>query len=229
MNNSEMILDASENRGEPDIPAMDENMLLQTIWLQPRNTLLFIINRRPNKMVTFLLVLGGAVAGLNNALEGGDLFIDSAYIKLAVGLLAGAIFGAVANMLIAAILAWSGRLIGGTGRYQRVLPAVAWSLVPTIAQIIPIFLMLGYFGVDVAVGYVDLSTTSSQILFYILLFLELCLTIWSALILITGLSIAHRFGIGKAVLNVLIPVLIILIPLAIIAFIAGDLFNPITS
>jgi len=225
MSENEIILDASEHRSDQSIPEMDENKLLQTIWLQPNNTLLYIVYRQPNKMVTLLLILGGAISGLNNSMDGESFFDQSAYLKLGVALIAGSIFGAVGNMILAAILAWCGRLIGGKGRYHHVLPAVAWSLVPVIAQIIPICLTLGYFGFDAAIGYIDLSATSSQIIFYGLLFLEFCLTVWSLVIMVTGLSVAHRFSIGKAILNLLIPVLIILVPLGIIAFVMGDLFS----
>lgn len=228
MADSELILDASEGRCESGVPEMDESKLLRTIWLQPRKTLLFIIYRKPNKLVTTLLVLGGAVVGLNNAMDdSGMIFNGSPYLKLAIGVFVGGIIGAVLYMVLATILAWCGRIIGGKGSYREVLPVVAWSLVPRIAQIIPVFLMLGYFGVDMVTGYVNLTTTSAQVIFYALLFIEFCLSIWSLVILVTGLSIAHRFGIGKAILNIIIPILLILIPVAIIAFIMGDLYNTI--
>jgi hypothetical protein len=142
----------------------------------------------------------------------------------------GAIFGPIANMIFAAILSMVGRWIGGKGNYQRTLPMVAWSMVPNIAGVVILFFQIGFFGPYFTfysgdIEIVVFGMTKSEMILYLLAFLSAVVSIWSAVLLVIGLSLAHRFGIGKAILNLVIPILAILIPIGIIAFIFGDLMR----
>ncbi|MFT6355658.1 MAG: hypothetical protein ACJAXD_002654 [Cryomorphaceae bacterium] len=69
--------------------------------------------------------------------------------------------------------------------------------------------------------------TKSELILYVFAFLNSVVSIWALVILVTGLSVAHKFRIGKAILNLLIPILAIAIPLGIVAFILGDLMRGI--
>jgi hypothetical protein len=127
-------------------------------------------------------------------------------------------------MIFATILAWFGRVIGGVGKYKEVLAAIAWSMVPSIAAVAVTVFSIGFLGLEGLMGGRILSNHESIVLI-VASVLKLVLGIWSIVLLINGLSIAHRFSIGKAILNLFLPILAILIPIAAIAFILGDLFN----
>lgn len=224
------ILDLKIDQDEGQIKGIEEKKLLQTIWLRPRDTLRFILKKCPDKYVTPLLIIGGAVSALGNALDGQPLFDAGPWVSLVIIVIIGAIFGPIANMIFAAILSMVGRWIGGEGNYQKTLTVAAWSMVPSIAGVIFLFFQIGYFGpyylfFEGDIEIVALGMTKSEMVLYLLGVLSLIVSIWATVILVIGLSVAHKFTIGKAILNLVIPILAILVPIAIIAFIFGDLMG----
>jgi hypothetical protein len=224
------ILDLQIDQDEELIEGIEEGKLLQSIWLRPKDTLRFILKKCPDKYVTQLLIIGGAVSALGNVLDGQPFFDLGPWISMVIIVIIGAIFGPIANMIFAAILSMVGRWIGGKGNYQRTLTVAAWSMVPSIAGAVFLFFQIGYFGpyylfFEGDIEIVALGFTKSDITLYVFIFLNSVVSIWSTVILVVGLSVAQNFGIGKAILNLVIPILAILIPIAIIAFIFGDLMR----
>ena len=138
------ILDLKNNPDDNQVEGIDEGKLLQSIWLRPRDTLKYILNRCPDKYVTQLLVIGGAISALGNAIEGAPLFELGPWISLVLIVTIGAIFGPIANMILAVILNMVGRWIGGKGNYQKILAVVAWSMVPSIVGVVFIFFQIGF-------------------------------------------------------------------------------------
>ena len=63
----------------------------------------------------------------------------------------------------------------------------------------------------------------SAIVFYGLIAFQVILAIWSIVILIIGLSEIQEYSIGKSILNLLAPILIIVVPFLLL-FIAFELF-----
>jgi hypothetical protein len=228
--NENDILDLKHEQDEELIEGIEESKLLQSIWLRPKDTLRYILKKCPDKYVTQLLIIGGAVSALGNALDGQPFFDLGPWFSLVIIVIMGAIFGPIANMIFAAILSMVGRWIGGKGNYQRTLPMFAWSMVPNIAGVVILFFQIGFFGPYFTfysgdIEIVVFGMTKSEMILYLLAFLSAVVSIWSAVLLVIGLSLAHRFGIGKAILNLVIPILAILIPIGIIAFIFGDLMR----
>ena len=215
------ILDIVEEPG-PDI---HEDNLLKTIWLQPRRTFRFIFKHCPDKYLWHLLILGGIASSLGNTAENGFLFDFSEAASIAITALIGGIFGPVANVFVAAILRISSKLMGGKASFGTLITAIAWSLVPTIAGIVIVIFQMGYYGNELFRGELDLSTKFSSIIAGGISILEIALSIWSIIILITGVSEGNGFGIGRAIATVLLPFFILFLIIAFIAFILGDLFS----
>jgi hypothetical protein len=127
-------------------------------------------------------------------------------------------------MVFANILAWFGKMIGGVGNYKAVLTVVAWSLVPTILGGFITLFTISYLGLEGYMGGRVLSNHES-ITMMVIGFVKIVLGIWSMVILVVGLSVAHKVGIGKALLILFLPIFSIFIGVAAIAFILGDLFS----
>lgn len=215
------ILDIVEEPG-PDI---SENKLLQTIWLQPRQTYRYIFRHCPDKYLWHLLIAGGIASTLGNTAENGFLFDFSAMASITITALIGGIFGPVANVIVAAILRISSKLLGGKASFGTLLTAIAWSLIPTIAGILIVLFQMGYYGNDLFEGNLDLSTKFSSLIAGIISIIEIALSIWSFVILVTGISEANGFGIGRSIATVFLPFFILILFIAFIAFIVSDLFN----
>lgn len=215
------ILDIVEEPG-PDI---SEDNLLKSIWLQPRRTFRYIFRHCPDKYLWHLLIPGGIASSLGNTAENGFLFDFSAAASIAITALIGGIFGPVANVIVAAILRLSSKLLGGKASFGTLLTAIAWSLVPTIAGIVIVLFQMGYYGNELFDGELDLSSKFSSVLAGVISIVEIALSIWSVVILVTGVSEANGFGIGRAIATVILPFFILFLIIGFIAFILGDLFS----
>jgi hypothetical protein len=105
------------------------------------------------------------------------------------------------------LLECTGRWIGGQGNFLQIRAAVSWSNVPSLVTIAMWGLLLGLFGIQVFdrefaqtqfIGY------EAGVLFLVML-VELVISIWGFIILLNMLAEAQGFSIWKALLNVLIP------------------------
>ena len=114
----------------------------------------------------------------------------------------------------------------GTSDTSSIFRVLAHALIPTIASLAILFAQIGVFGNGLFQSYSDLiPDLPLQVFYYFTLFISAVLSIWTLVLLIIGVSEVQKFSMGKAILNVLLPVLLFLIPIAIIAFVLGDLFR----
>jgi hypothetical protein len=218
------ILDIVEEPG-PDI---NEDRLLKTIWLQPRHTIRFILKHCPDKYLWGLLVLGGIAGSLGNLAENGLLMNLTGFVAFIATVALGGIFGPLFNLIFAGLIRMTGRWIKGQADFSQILIVVAWSLVPSIASMVFFLARWVYFGNDIFLGNTDLSSIFNDFFITFTSLADLALSVWSLVILIVGLSEVQHFGIGRAILNLILVFVFIVIVFGVFAFLIGDLlFNAI--
>ncbi len=177
------------------------------IWIEPKKTIRTIVSTDSR----FGLFILAAIYGLPLAFNFAQSFSLSSAVPvwaIVIGSLIVCMFLGLLGISISAwLLQWTGRWIGGRGNYQSVRAAVAWSNVPNIATIIMWVVLLGAFGGQVFnknfsqmhfIGY------QAGILFLVML-IESIASIWGFIILINTLAEVQGFSIWRALLNVLIP------------------------
>jgi hypothetical protein len=176
------------------------------VWLHPRNTIKALLKYDPKYMVLPLAVLAGIA---NNALDfesmdaivGGSSFIGSAFVA--------ALLGIVSLYVSGFLLSLTGRWINGKANALKLRAAIAWAGVPVVASIllfIPLFFTLN----SDSMGLHGLSI----IVFMIL-------GVWSLVLQVGMISEIQKFSIWKAILNIILAGIVILIPLLILAVLAG--------
>jgi hypothetical protein len=214
----------------PEVTILTDKDIFIKIWTSPRMVFNFINNKRYNKYITVLMLLGGILSALNRAMNmnmGDRMNLMSVLIVCVIG---GGIFGFLYFYIFAALLSWTGKWLKGTGNTKSLFRMISYALIPSLVILFVMILRIILFGNDEFKSNVDLF--DNGILFTIItlfsILVEIGIGVWTLVILVIGTSEVQNLSIGKAILNLILPVIVIcavLIPVGAIAFIAGDLLK----
>jgi hypothetical protein len=194
------------------------------IWTEPRQTIRSIVKTDPK----FGFVVLSAIYGLPMALNLAQNFslgnVLPVWAILIGSLIVCTFLGMIGISISTWLLQFTGRWIGGKGSFQTIRTAVTWSNVPNIVSILMWIVLLGIF--NGAVFNKQFSETQfigyeAGIVFVIFL-LQAIVSIWGFIILLQGLGEVQGFSAWKALLNVLIPFVIVV---AIIWLVGWALFG----
>ncbi|MBO6607191.1 Yip1 family protein [Psychroserpens sp.] len=201
---------------ESEYDDINPNQLVYSIWVKPKRTLKYILEKCPTKYVILFLILGGIARAISRASERGMGDTMSTASVLIMAILTGGLIGWIAYFIYAWALSFTGKWLNGKSDPETFRTIIAWSLVPTIASIILLIPELIIIGDQLFKSeFLYLSTFQSVALIGFGL-IELALWIWSLVILVIGIKIIQGFGTGKAILNMLLPALVLFLPLLLI-------------
>jgi len=206
----ENLFQNTEVRNEERIK---ENKLLLKIWTEPKATLTYILNNCPDKYLLVLFALGGISRSIDRAATKslGDHMSTASILLFSI--IGGGLFGWLSYYFYAWLLEVTGKWIKGTGTFSQFKTVLAWSLVPTafsLLLLIPELIVAGD-ALFKSEGYPPNGITDTLMLLFELI--EATLGIWTLVIFIKGVSLIQNFNTGKAILNAILPVFLILIPI----------------
>lgn len=188
------------------------------IWTSPRQVLKFINNNHYDKFVNILLVFSGISSAFDRASlkDLGDKIPLSGVI--AISIIAGGLLGWISYYIYAALLSWTGKWINGKGNTESILRMISYAMIPTIIALILLIPQIVIYGNEMFKADGDILSAGliSNIIVYGSLLLEFILGIWTLIFIVIGISEVQKLSIGKSILNLLLPVLVIGIPILII-------------
>lgn len=194
------------------------------IWFEPRETMRQIMNTGLKQ--GFLLL--SAIYGLPLAFNLIQSFAFSTLVPLWAILVGSLVLCTFLGMLGIYVATWllefTGKWIGGKANFMEVRAAVTWSNVPTLVTILMWVLLLGVFGgqvFDREFAQTQFMGYQAGILFLVML-VEMVISVWGFIILLNTLAEVQGFSVWRALLNVLIPFVGVLI---IIWFIGWALYG----
>jgi len=191
-----------------------------SIWTKPRATIQQVIDTDPIRLVVLLAALQGISSTLDRASTRslGDKHELSTILLIAVTI--GPLAGLLSLYIGGALVRWTGKWIGGIGSSATVRAALAWSGVPLIWTL-PIWIPeLLLFGDELFTSETPRMDSSGTLLFSYLGFtlVELVIAIWTFVVLLKCVGQVQGFTAWKALGNLLLAVLVIIVPILIIAF-----------
>jgi hypothetical protein len=198
----------------------DDNLLLK-IWLKPKDTLTHILKNYPDKYVTILLVLGGVVRAIDRASNKSMGDNMSTVAVLGVAIIFGGLFGWMTYYIYAWAMSVTGQWIKGESNSSQFRTIIAWALIPSICSLVLLGPELIVFGDDLFKSEPVNDSSLDGISWIIFGVIELTLGIWTMIILVKGISLIQNFSIGKSILNMILPGLLILIPILAIVLLVG--------
>jgi hypothetical protein len=182
-----------------------------SIWTAPRQTIRKIVSTDPKYGFGLL----SAVYGLPIAFNLAQNFSFTAMLPLWAILLSSLILCTFIGMIGISVSAWllqvTGRWINGKGKFQTVRAAVTWAQVPNFVTILMWAILLCVFGSQVmGKGFAETQFTGFQAgIVFVVFLVQTIIAIWSFIILLKALGEVQGFSAWKALLNVLIPFVIV--------------------
>jgi len=206
---------------------LSDNEIFTKIWFKPRMVFKYINDNQYDKYVYVLLILAGIMKSFDRAADknmGDNL---SLIFVISICILLGGLLGWISYYIYTALISWTGKWLDGKGDTKSLLRMTSYAMIPAILALVFIILQVGLFGIELFQSGFDVSSYGlvSIVIYFITLIFEIILGLWSLVIFVIGLSEIQKLSIGKSILNMLLPVFIIIIPIAVIAFVLGDLFK----
>jgi hypothetical protein len=199
---------------EPPETILEKDMFF-TILTKPTKTFTYIFNYCPTKYVNAIINRYGVV----NALILNLLFLLNhtrfSIIWICIIALLGWLLAWLGVYISSSLMSWSGRWIGGHADMDEFITVSAWSFIPSIASVFPLAVQTIIFGGD-SINTMEDQNAAMIFLYYLLLAARFVLTIWSLVIFVKGTAVLQEFNYRKAILNVILATLIILVPIIII-------------
>jgi hypothetical protein len=188
------------------------------IWTSPRKVFRYLNERNYDKYMTILLLLSGISRAFNQAATKkiGDKM--SIWAILVICIIFGGLLGWVSYYIYAALISWTGKWLKGEGNTNSILRIISYAMIPSIIALIFLIPQIGIYGNEIFKSDGDITSAGlgSNILVYLTFFLEVVFGIWTIILCIIGISEVQKFSIGKSILNLLLPGLLILIPVLLI-------------
>jgi len=191
------------------------------IWFSPRKVFRHIVDTDYDKYFTVLLVLSGIVSAFDRAERsdmGGSLPLMGVVI---ITVLLGALLGWISYYLYAALISWTGKWLGGEAGTLPILRILAYAMLPSIVAFVFLIPQIAVHGIELfkKEGHVAGGGWLSNVMMFSSLIIQTVLSIWTAVLAIVGISVVQNFSMGKAIVNAILPALVIGIPLVLFIFI----------
>ena len=192
--------------------------LFTKIWTSPRQVFRYINDNHYDKYVTVLLVLSGISRSFDRASmkNMGDKM--SIWAILGLCIILGGLLGWISYYIYAALVSWTGKWLKGQGDTSSILRIFSYAMIPSIIALVFLIPQIGIYGVEIFKedGEITSAGWISNIFVYGSMFLEVVLGIWTLIFCVVGISEVQKLSIGKAILNLLLPLLVFLVPILII-------------
>lgn len=196
-----------------------------SMWTRPRETVRHLVETDPKRMVLVLAALAGVSQMLNRASikSLGDTL--STPVILLAALLLGPLFGIVALYIGGALIAWTGKWIGGSAPASHIRTALAWGNLPIAASLVVWVADLALFGHDNFTTAKPRLQASHGLSFLLMLsgLVSAVLGIWAIVLMVKGVGEVQGFSAWKALGNVLLAGLVLVVPIIVLGIAAAVL------
>jgi len=192
---------------------LSDKEIFTEIWTSPRKVFRYIDEKKYDKYVTILLVLSGIARALNRAVSNnlGDRM--SIWVIIGICIIVGGLFGWLTYYIYAVLISWTGKWLKGEGNTDSIIRIISYAMIPSVLALVILFPQISIYGCEMV--KFDINTISTDlfsiILFFLFAFLEFILGIWTIVLCVIGISEVQKFSIGKSILNLLMPGLILLV------------------
>lgn len=200
-----------EDKHPPKVQAFNTSEILIEIWVLPREVFKFLNYTHNDKLLYYLLFLAGVLGGFNRA-SNNNLGDSQNLVNIVlIAVTVGGSLGWISYYLYAALLSWTGKWMGGKGNIKQLLRVVAHGMIPAISSLLLVAIQMALFEEDIFKSNLDLADADglSKIIFWITVFMEFMLGIYTIILIVIGISVVQKFSMIKAFANALLPPIVV--------------------
>lgn len=199
---------------------LNENPWL-SVWLNPRNTIRTIIVDNPNRSLWLLATIYGFTSLLNLFQSFPSMVKLGVFPLVSIAMVFAPFWGYAFFTMWSWVIVKVGHLLGGKATMVTARAAYAWSCVPfALSLLIWLLLIILFYNFLFFGQYEKLSPSMIQFAF-LLLVGKLVLSIWSIVLYLQMLSVVQQFSVLRAIANVFLSSLALLVFGLSIWFVAG--------
>lgn len=212
---------------ESQVLKLTNKEIYTKIWFSPRLVFKYINDNVIDEYVIPLMILAGITSGFDRASNsnmGDNLSLPGV---IASCIILGGLLGWISYYIYAALLSWTGKWLNGQGDTNSILRMLSYAMIPSIAALVLLIPQILILGNEIFQSEIDIFSKgiATVLIFYITVTLEIFLGCWSIILTVVGISEVQKLSIGKSILNLILPAIIIIIPIVCIAFLLGDFFG----
>lgn len=200
---------------------LSDKEIFTKIWTEPRRVLKYINETKYEKYFYILLFLAGVSGAFDRAVNK-NMGENVSLLGIVAGcVILGGLLGWLSYYIYAALLNWTGKWLDGKGDTDSIYRVLAYAMIPSAISLVFLVPQIAVYGIDLFVKDGDLVNAGivGNIVFWGSIILEIILGIFTIIFCIIGLSEVQKISVWKAILNLVLPLIIILGPIVIIAFI----------
>ncbi|AZA51971.1 Yip1 family protein [Chryseobacterium sp. G0201] len=195
--------------------ALSDKDIFTKIWLEPRRIFKYINDKEYEKYFYILVFFAGMVRAFDRASLKNMGDKTSLFVIIASCVLIGGFLGWLSYYIYAALLSWTGKWLGGIGNTSSLYRIIVYAMIPSILSLILLIPEIAIYGNDVFKDNSDLVNSGivGNIIFWLSIFFEFSLSIVTFVFMMIGVSEVQKFSLGKAFLNLLLPLLVFIVPI----------------
>jgi Yip1 domain. len=215
-----MILDENLRVEEQTSITLTEGEIFTRIWTSPRIVFKFLNDTHYDKHIYLLLALGGIGNGIEQATTHAFGENWPFIVVVCIAVILGVVLGIIGNRVYAGLVLWTGRLFNGKANFHQLLRVNAYSMIPTIAALIFIFMEVGFYGDQMFKSGFNgiLLNPPYNFLFYFSLMAQFVLGIWAFVINVVGTAEVQKISTVSAFWNVMLPALIVFVIIFLVTY-----------
>lgn len=181
------------------------------MWTKPRETIRAIVQSNPKFRIFCLAGIYGFPLMLHLSQSGSLSESVSLPIIFILALLLAVPVGMISFTISSALVYWVGKLLKGEGSFLGIRAAIAWSNVTNIGTILTWLLLIGAFGSQLFFrGFTEMPFRGTAAIYANSAFLaQAVLSVWSFVLLIRGLQEVQKYSVWKAIVNIVLPFVIV--------------------
>jgi hypothetical protein len=198
---------------------LTDGEIFTRIWVQPRLVFAYLNEFQYDRYTFVLLFLAAAATGMEFAIANHFNKGMSLSFIVTVSFVAGGIIGAIVFYIFAAVVSGMGEWFGGQTTIVSTARVVAYGLFPVVIAFVFTVVKIILFDIDLFREDFDINKYAPELsAFYVISSLvQLALASVSILFMVIGVSQVQRMSIGMAMLNLILPALILAVVAGIIA------------
>ena len=195
------------------------------IWTQPKRIFKYINEKQYEKYLYTLLFLEGIAKSFDRAVSKNMGENSSLFFILFVSIILGGFLGWISYYIYAALLSWTGKWLDGKGNTSSIFRMMAYAMMPSILSLVFLIpqIIIHQENAFTSAEY-DSGNDFVDIFSSVFSLIGGVLSLFSFVLIVIGLSQVQKFSIGKAIINLLLPIAVIVVPILLIVFLAGG-FN----
>ena len=201
---------------------LTDTEIFTKMWTEPRRVLKYINETKYENYFYIILFLAG-VSGAFDRAAIKNMGENVSLLGIIAGcVLLGGFLGWLSYYIYAALLSWTGKWLDGKGNTDSIYRILAYAMFPSVVSLLFLVPQIAVYGIDLFRQDGDLVNAGvfGNIIFWGSLSLEIILGIFTLVFSVIGISEVQKISIGKSILNLLLPLIIIVGPILIIALIA---------